>query len=161
MPWGSMPLISEDNKGKILGIKPAKPRVQLFDCALGQPLFWAERKSVGYWQDLFCDLGVAVVVDCTPGSGAAARAALQMHIRLSYCGIARNSLHANFLSNVVDRHALQMMRTAGSPLYHQDMSQCIMEHFATMLAHIEHMEQAQDSAPDGDISIEDIVAVDP
>ena len=104
-------LASPENKGKILGVHPRKPRVQLFDTAFGEPLFWAERKNVGYWKDLLQDLNAGMVVDCTPGSGTAARAALELNI--CYYGIARNSLHANFLSNVVDRHALKMMRTHG------------------------------------------------
>ena len=101
MPWTSMPLLSAENKGKILGVEPAKPRVQLFDTAFGQPLFWAERKPVGYWQHLFKDLNAGMVVDCTPGSGTAARAALQLNI--SYVGIAKNSLHANFLSKLPEQ----------------------------------------------------------
>ena len=103
-----------ENKGNILGFQVKKPRVQFFDTALGQPLFWAERKSVAFWKSIFADLNVGTVVDTTPGSGTAATAALQMGI--SYVGIARNSLHANFLSNVLDRHALHMMRTTGSAL---------------------------------------------
>ena len=51
MPWTSMALLSAENKHKILGVLPAKPRVQLFDTAFGQPLFWAERKNVGYWKE--------------------------------------------------------------------------------------------------------------
>ena len=125
---------------------PAKPRVQLFDLAFGQPLFWAERNNVDYWKDLWQDLNAGVVVDCTPGSGTAAMAALELNI--CYYGIARNSLHANFLSNVVDRHALKMMNTHGGPLYHQDMAECIVEHFNAVLAHINRMATAEDTAPD-------------
>ena len=66
MPWTSMALLSAENKGKILGVSPAKPRVQLFDTAFGQPLFWAERKNVGYWKDLLQDLNAGMVGDCTP-----------------------------------------------------------------------------------------------
>ena len=34
MPWTSMALLSAENKGKILGVSPAKPRVQLFSTLL-------------------------------------------------------------------------------------------------------------------------------
>ena len=149
-----MALLSAENKGKILGVPPAKPRVQLFDTAFGQPLFWAERKNVGYWKDLLQDLNAGMVVDCTPGSGTAARAALELNI--CYYGIARNSLHANFLSNVVDRHALKMMRTQGCPLYHQDMAECIVEHFKAVLTHMDHMETAEDTVPEGDLNPDDV-----
>ena len=156
MPWTAMPLVSEADKANILGFQPAKPRVQLFDTALGQPLFWSERKDLGYWVDLLKDLNAAMVVDCTPGSGTAARAALQLEI--SYVGIARNSLHANVLCNVVDRHALKLMRAQGGPLYHQDLAECIVNHFKAILKHLDHMEGAEDTAPDGDLNPEETVS---
>ena len=87
-----------EDKGKILGVSPAKPRVQLCATGFGQPFLWAERKNVGFWKDLLHDINAGMVVDCTPGSGTAARAALELNI--CYYGIARNSLHANSLSNV-------------------------------------------------------------
>ena len=95
-----------------------------------------------------------VVVDCTPGSGTAARADLELN--MCYYGIARNSLHANFLSNVVDRHALKMMRTHGGPLYHQDMAECIVEHFKVVLTHIDRAVTAEDTVPEGDLNPEDM-----
>ena len=95
-----------------------------------------------------------MVVDCTPGSGTAARAALELNI--CYYGIARNSLHANSLSNVVDRHALKMIRTHGGPLYHQDMAESILEHFKVVLTHIDRIATADDTAPEGDLDPEDM-----
>ena len=75
-------------------------------------------------------------------------------MNICYYGIARNSLHANFLSNVVDRHALKMMRTHGGPLYHQDMAECIVEHFKAVLTHIDRMATAEDTMPEGDLDPE-------
>ena len=126
----------------------------MFDTAFGQPLFWAERKNAAFWKDLLQDLNADMVVDCTPGSGTAARADLELN---TCCyGTARNSLHANFLSNVVDRHALKMMRTHGGPLYHQDLAECIVEHFKVVLTHIDRMATADDTAPEGDLDPEDM-----
>ena len=96
-----------------MGTKSSTPRVQLYDCAVGIPLFWAERKSAEFWKSFFADIGAGCVVDPTPGSGTAACAAMAME--LPYLGIARNSCHANFLANVADRAALHMMRSKGCP----------------------------------------------
>ena len=64
--------------------------------------------------------------------------------------------HAHCLSNVVDRHALKMMRTQGGPFYHQDMAECIVEHFKAVLTHIDHMATAEDTVPEGDLDPEDM-----
>ena len=154
MSWASMTLVTDSDKSKILGVTAGKPRTQVFDTGLGQPPFWAERKTVSFWQDLFADLDAALVIDCSPGSGTAARAALQMNI--NYLGMARNTHHANFLCNVVDRQALQMMRTEGSPLYHQDMAECISAHFSRLVSFIEQLDGAKDTCPEGDVCIEEL-----
>ena len=107
---------------------------------------------MAFWKDLLQDLNADMVVDCTPGSGAAARAALELNI--CYYGIAKNSHHANFLSNVVDRHALKMMRAHGGPLYHQDMAECNVEHFKAVLTHMDQMATAEDTVPEGDLDPE-------
>ena len=44
----------------------------------------------------------------------------------------------------------------GGPLYHQDMAECIVEHFKAVLTHIDHMATAEDTAPEGDIDPEDM-----
>lgn len=153
LPWGAMPVLDDDSKARILGFAPKKPRVQLFDTALGQPLFWAERKPIDFWSSLFRDLNISTVVDVTPGSGTAAIAALELGI--PYLGIARNSLHANFLANVLDRHALFMVRTTGTVLFHQEMQECVREHFQDIVVSVEHRRGAEDSAPDGDCNVDE------
>ncbi len=45
-PWGALPFITAANKETIHGCKLPEPNPKLFDTSLGQPLFWAERKSV-------------------------------------------------------------------------------------------------------------------
>ena len=155
MPWGSMPVLSAENKAKILGIVPSKPRVQLYDAAHGMPLFWSERKTQAFWRDLFADLGASCIVDTTPGCGTAACAAMAME--LPYVGMVKNSCHANFLANVADRSALHMMRTKGSPLFHQEIAKVIEDHFSMVLRTIEHMESAEDTAPTEDVQVESVL----
>ena len=153
LPWAKMPVLDDESKQRILGFAPSRPRVQLFDTALGQPLFWAERKPTELWSSLFRDLNIRTVVDVTPGSGTAAIAALELGI--SYVGIARNSLHANFLNQVLDRHALYMVRTAGTPLFHQEMQELVREHFQDIVVSVKHRRSAEDSAPDGECNVEE------
>lgn len=145
-PWKSLPHLLTADKGKILGHAPEEPRPQLFDTSLGQPLFWAERKGATLWRRLYKDLAVKAVVDCTPGSGSAARAAMQLG--LSYVGFARNSEHSNWLTNVLNRSALVEICTTGSILYHQDLSSCISQHFQEILAQVRDADGAKDQAPE-------------
>ena len=76
----------------------------MFGAEVGMPWFWAERKSVDFWKALFTDLGAPQVVDVSPGTGMAARAALELG--LHYFGVARNSHHTWWLNIVVDQLAL-------------------------------------------------------
>ena len=49
-PWGSLPLTSKEDKEKILGLPPLLPtgKKTIFDCSVGLPLFWQERKTVAF-----------------------------------------------------------------------------------------------------------------
>ena len=143
MSWASMTLVTDADKEKILGVTAGtikKPRAKVFDTSFGQPLLWAERKTIAFWQTLFEDVDAGMIIDCSPGSGTAARAALLANI--PYFGLARNEHHASFLCNVADRQALMMMRIAGSPLHHQDMAECISAHFSHSL----HISQLQSTS---------------
>jgi len=104
LPWGAMSLLSLASKSKIFGHDESEtPRMQAFDTALEQPLFWAERKPAELFKTLFQELSAQVVVDFTPGSGTAAMAARDL--RLPYVGVALNARHAQWLNNTTDRHA--------------------------------------------------------
>ena len=99
---------SDDDKQKILGTTAGKkPRAKVF---FGQPLFWVERKGPNLWEDLFDDIDASVVVDCTPGSGSAARAALLSDV--DYIGLAMLMLiypivHANAKNTYAHTHTTQ------------------------------------------------------
>ena len=148
---------TDADKEKILGVTAGtikKPRAKVFDTSFGQPLLWAERKTMAFWLTLFEDVDAGMIIDCSPGSGTAARAALLANI--PYFGLARNEHHASFLCNVADRQALVMMRTAGSPLHHQDMAECISAHFSQLIASMETMDGAKDTEPDGEVTLEEL-----
>ena len=162
MSWAKMTLCSDEDKEGILGPSAgkSKPRKAVFDTSSGQPLFWAERKPIEFWQSLFRNLDAKVIIDCTPGSGTAARAALEMGIQ--YFGLARNERHSFFLCNVLNKQALRMMRTQGSLLFHQDMTECISAHFATDLAAMADRDTAGDTElddSDAPVPIEDLCVV--
>ena len=158
MSWASMTLVTDADKEKILGVTAGtskKPRAKVFDTSFGQPLLWAERKTIAFWLTLFEDVDAGMIIDCSPGSGTAARAALLANI--PYFGLARNEHHASFLCNVADRQALMMMRTAGSPLHHQDMAECISAHFSQLMASMETMDGAKDTEPDGEVTLDELL----
>jgi hypothetical protein len=148
LPWGGVPLLSSSDKAKIVGHDPEVPRVRLFDVALGQPLFWAERKSPSFFRRLFADLSAKVVVDCTPGSGSAARACMEMG--LHYLAIARNPEHASWLVNVTDRAALKAIVATGTPLFNQDLAAAIATHFQDILDQLHEADNCKDDAPEED-----------
>ena len=78
--WSQMPRVSASDKARIWGADADRPRQELFDTTLGQPLLWQERKTPAFWACLLTDLGVKTVVDLTPGSGSAARACMQTRV---------------------------------------------------------------------------------
>ena len=67
----------------------------------GNPAFWGEYKPVDLWTSLFKSLGATDILDWTPGSGAAAAAAL--HLGIKYEGICTNSSQRQWLDGLLDR----------------------------------------------------------
>ena len=140
-----MPLIPVPDKKKILGLKEVQaPKPKVFDSAQGVPLFWAERKSVEFWKTLFTDLGALQVVDVSPGTGMAARAALDLG--LHYLGVARNSLHTGWLNIVVDRAALTAIRTKNTAIYNSQLAEEVQEHFKEWLDGTSQADKAADTS---------------
>ena len=131
VPWIAQPCISTDDKAKIVGFTLSLPNAKFYDSACGQPLFWAERKTVKFWRRLLEDLDAKAVCDLSPGSGACARACMDMGI--AYTGIARAPEHCSWLQNVLDRHALRSITTNESPLFEQNLAAAIKEHFGDVL----------------------------
>ena len=109
---------------------------------------------MAFWQTLFEDVDAGMIIDCSPGSGTAARDALQANI--PYFGLARNEHHANLLCKVADRQALVMMRIAGSPLHHQDMAECTSAHYSQLISSMATMGEAKDTCPVGEVTLEEL-----
>ena len=145
MAWQQMPRVSAGDKCRIWGADAERPRQELFDTTLGQPLLWQERKTPAFWACLLSDLCVKTVVDLTPGSGSAARACMQLGI--PYHGWAKNAEHASWLQNVLDRAALQVICEVGSAL-HSDSAQAIQEHFSDVLEQLNEQDKGVDVTPD-------------
>ena len=103
------------------------PKECIFDSSSGVPLFWQERKSVDCWKALLYNHQAKAVFDLTPGSGAAARAAMELGVQ--YAGVTRSQDHSSWLHNILDRHALRSICTTGGPLFQQDLSECIRANF--------------------------------
>ena len=148
LPWEALPQVSNEDKAKIVGRIPPTPPARMFDTAVteGQPLFWAERKPPSFWRRLFWDFGAKSVVDCPPGSGMAARAALDLGIQ--YLAFARNPAHALWLRSVLDRATVGMVCTSGSHLFQEHTSRHFSNHFKDVLDQLHDEDTAQDTIPE-------------
>ncbi len=91
-------------------------------------------------------MSATCVADATPGSGTAARAAVEMGIE--YLGLARNSHHENWLNNAADTHAMQLISTSGSVLQHSDLSSALTCHFKHILEELALSAKADDAEPE-------------
>ena len=110
------------------------------------PLYWQERKPVELWEDLLLSIDAKMVVDLTPGSGAAGRAAMRLGI--SYVAACRQESHASWLSNILDREACELIVKAKSPLFEQNLASLIKTHFAEVLAQMGRQANAQEVSDD-------------
>ena len=48
------------------------------------------------------------------------------------------------------------MQTAGSPLHHQDMAECISAHFSSLIASIQFKDGAKDTEPKGELTLKEL-----
>ena len=103
----SIPRVDMEGVEQILGRTAAagaevsvRPHVQHEIDKRGHPLFWAEYKSVQLFKVLFSQFDVTHVLDATPGSGAAASAALASGA--IYDGFCVNSAHKQWLESLMD-----------------------------------------------------------
>ena len=126
------PVVTAQDKKRIMGRDAVQvPKPQVFGAEVGMPWFWAERKSVDFWKALFTDLGAPQVVDVSPGTGMAARAALELG--LHYFGVARNSHHTWWLNIVVDQLALTTILKKHTVMYNEQLADGVHEHFKEWL----------------------------
>ena len=147
VPWKSLPLLPVADKATIMGGEPAVPPTTVFDADLmGMPLYWQESKPISLWEDVFSTVGAQFVVDLSPGSGAAGRAAMRLGI--SYLGLCRGDRHALWLANVFDRVACHLIADAKAPLFDKDLASSINTHFDDVLKHMAKM--TDDTVSDSD-----------
>ena len=140
-------MLSPADQAKIVGYPPASPpssaSKKVFDASLGLPLFWTERKTPAIWEQLLKHLGATTVFDTAPGSGQCARACMQAVI--SYSCVAKNAEHGSWLINVLDRVALALVCKEKCPLYQQDLSECVREHFSETLDQLNEQDAAEET----------------
>ena len=112
--WSGLPLLTDTDKAKIFGHAPS-PSAGVFDCSLGHPPFWQERKPAAFYKVLLAEWKVTSVVDMTPGTGQLARACMEAGI--AYVGFAKNAEHLSWLQKVLTKRAVQTIVRSGTALH--------------------------------------------
>ena len=127
------------------------PAAGLFDVeARGHPFSWTERKPLAWYEVFLQEVKAALVVDYSPGSGAMARACLNLGIQ--YVGICRSEQHCSWLTNILNKAAVECISRTGSPLYQQDLATCINEHFRELIDELHQQDAAVAETTDGEDS---------
>jgi hypothetical protein len=128
----SLARIDTADKEKIFTEKPGDLPKKWTDLVSGGvPLYWQECKSLPVWVQLMTDVKADVVVDLSPGSGILATACMQLGI--PYLGIVSSTTHMSWLTNVLDRAALQYIVQSGHVLYQDDLATLVKDMFADLL----------------------------
>ena len=93
------------------------------------------------WYEIFLsEVRAALVVDYSPGSGAMARACLSKGIQ--YVGICRTDQHCSWLTNILNKAAVECISRNGSPQYQQDLASCINAHFMELIDELHQQDAA-------------------
>ena len=130
------------------------PAAGIFDVeARGHPFSWTERKPMSWYEVFLAEVRAALVVDYSPGSGAMARACLNQGIQ--YVGICRTEQHCSWLTNILNKAAVECISRSGSPLYQQDLASCIQAHFKEVIEELHQQDAAVAEDCDGDDSSSD------
>ena len=111
------------------------------------PLFWNESKSVALWEMWLDAFDIKAVIDMSPGSGRLAVAAMTKGVQ--YLGVLTDSHHLSWLTNIVDRQALQLIGESSSAVYQEQLGEHIKEHFADVLDEL-NVEEASDDEGEGE-----------
>ena len=139
----SLARLDPAEKAKIFGEQTSElPKKWMDAVSGGVPLFWQECKSQEVWSGLLQDMSAASVVDLTPGSGLLATACMELGI--PYLGIVNNTIHLNFLANVLDRASLKYIVQSGHVLYQDDLATLVKNMFADIVEDAEEGEDAAD-----------------
>ena len=109
--------------------------VQAYDAKIeplimqGEPLYWTETKSVGFWCAVLHALDIAYVFDLTAGSAGMALACARAGV--GYDGCAANEKHAAWLDNVIDHGILAAVTDPKSACHDKELKAKIESYFAT------------------------------
>ena len=84
-----------------------------------EPAFWFQM-PIMFYTELMASYWAKQVIDCTPGSGNAALASLELQV--AYLGISFNEAHRKLLTEHLTDEVLQRMRDEQSTLYNPSYS---------------------------------------
>ena len=145
LTWWQMPLISEEDKKQVLGHAVQKPYAKFYDATMGQPLFWNERKTMQYWKALIQRFKIKKVINFSPGCGMLERTCLDMGIPCT--AVCRNSTHANWILNILDRAAIASIVTKGTSLYDAEIKSSVERLFQDMVDRLRAQDNDDNAMP--------------
>eukprot|EP00435_Cladocopium_sp_Y103_P066722 s117_g29.t1 len=122
-----IPLISLDEKKRVLGSTVPAPDEYRENHHDDQPLFWQESKPIALWLALLDELRIQSVFDVSAGSGALAEACLTRGIQ--YHG----KEHMSWVQAISDRAACGLISVQGSTLFSDDLAKAVKERFPEIL----------------------------
>ena len=126
-----LPLISFEEKKKILGSAVPAPDEYRENHHDDQPLFWQESKPIALWLALLDELRIQSVFDVSAGSGALMEACLTRGIQ--YHGLCINKEHMSWVQAIADRAACGLISVQGSTLFSDDLAKAVKERFPEIL----------------------------
>ena len=130
-PLKELPLISFEEKKKILGSAVPAPDEYRENHHDDQPLFWQESKPIALWLALLDELRIQSVFDVSAGSGALMEACLTRGIQ--YHGLCINKEHMSWVQAIADRAACGLISVQGSTLFSDDLAKAVKERFPEIL----------------------------
>ena len=142
--WDTLPTITVQDKQKVFpnNGSASTPPQRVFRADHGVPVYWQEKKPLGFWEDILEMLDAKMVVDLSPGSGAVGRACLRQSI--PYVAACGSDAHRTWLGNALDREACELITKEKSPLFETDLSELIKNHFQDVLDQMEAMGRDED-----------------
>ena len=108
---------------------------------------WQEVKPKELWVAILEAANADEVVELAAGNGVTARACLSLGIPWS--GLCWNSVHCQWLNNVLDLYACELIVEKKSPLHEQDLAQLVSTHFSDVLQQVKDRDDTL-AAPEDD-----------
>ena len=129
-PFQHLPKLSVEDKERMTGLTQPALTDTVIACLDGRgvPLFWQEIKDVDFFVAIFKDLHIGSIFDLTPGTGAAAAAALLL--RIMYDAVCMNELHRNFLDNILEKAVWAVLSATDDD---EEYVAALREHFPVLV----------------------------